>query len=73
MPKRKRRAKPCPHCGSRNTTRIVYGLYAPGPEGMPDDLVLGGCTIFPGQPLRHCLDCDTDFEPREVSGEWSLE
>ena len=48
MPIRKRRAKPCPHCGSRHTTRIVYGLYAPGPEGIPDDIVLGGCTIFPG-------------------------
>ena len=64
----------CPHCGSTNTARILYGMPA-----FDDDLqskldsgkvVLGGCLIQmiekDGQtiivnPDRKCNDCGTEF------------
>jgi hypothetical protein len=55
---RKRRAKPCPHCGSGDTLPIVYGLF----DRFDPRFVPGGCAIFEGQPLRHCQDCGRGFE-----------
>jgi hypothetical protein len=61
--KPKPRRKPCPYCGSRDTGQILYGLYVPDPERpLPDHVVLGGCTIVPGQPQRHCHTCGRDYD-----------
>jgi hypothetical protein len=61
---RKRRAKPCPYCGSGDTLPIVYGLIdKPAPRFVP-----GGCLIEEGQPLRHCNDCGQGFEFRDWGG-----
>lgn len=64
--KRAPRRKPCPHCGSRDTARILYGLYVPDPEHpLPEHTVLGGCTISPHQPLRHCHSCGRGYDFRD--------
>lgn len=61
---RKRRAKPCPYCGSTDTSPIVYGLITePDPRFVP-----GGCCVEDGQPMRHCNDCERGFEFRDMGG-----
>ena len=63
-----RRAKPCPDCGSGDTVPILYGLYGPGSDGLPENIELGGCTIFEGQPMRRCRNCGCGFELRDFGG-----
>lgn len=58
----RRRAR-CPYCGSRDTLPIVYGLIAEPVRRV----VVGGCVIFDGQPLRHCNRCGRGFEFRNMS------
>ncbi|NBX24110.1 MAG: hypothetical protein EBR52_08420 [Microbacteriaceae bacterium] len=46
----------CPTCGTRMKP-IMYGFpSSPPPEDA--DYVLGGCVIFPGQPMFTCPTCD---------------
>ena len=60
---RKPRRKPCPHCGSRDTGRVLYGLYLPDPEHpLPDHVVLAGCCIPADPPQRHCHTCGRDYD-----------
>ena len=60
---RKPRRKPCPHCGSRDTGRIIWGLYAPGLDHhLPDHVVIGGCCIDPGHPQRQCHTCGARYD-----------
>jgi hypothetical protein len=61
---RKRRAKPCPYCGSGDTLPIVYGLI----DHFDPRFVPGGCIIHEGQPLRHCNDCGRGFDFRDWGG-----
>jgi len=51
----------CPHCGSEETVRIVYGLPASGTEYDKRDYVLGGCVIRRNSPTHECRDCDKGF------------
>lgn len=64
----------CPHCGSKNTARYIYGypLYDEEMQRKLNDgkWVLGGCCInaveINGEqvdvmPMRHCNDCKKDF------------
>ncbi len=64
----------CPHCGSVNTARYLYGMLAFSEEMQAkldaDKWVLGGCCIssveINGQsvdtmPARRCNDCKKDF------------
>lgn len=62
--KRTPRRKPCPFCGSRDTLRIIWGLYAPADpdERVPDGAMLGGCCIEPGWPRRHCNACGRRYD-----------
>jgi hypothetical protein len=60
------RARRCPYCGSRNTTHIIYGMYLPPNGVVPDGIVLGGCVILDGQPLRHCHACGRGFDFRDL-------
>jgi DNA-directed RNA polymerase subunit RPC12/RpoP len=60
---RKPRRKPCPYCGSRDTSRIVWGLSVPDPDRpLPDDVLLGGCCVEPGCPERQCNTCGRRFD-----------
>jgi DNA-directed RNA polymerase subunit M/transcription elongation factor TFIIS len=53
--------KKCPNCGAENTVFLFYGL--PNfDELLMQDLdngliVLGGCTIFAGDPKFQCNEC----------------
>jgi hypothetical protein len=63
MAKRKPRRKPCPHCGSRDTGRIIWGLVVPDPDHpWPEHVVLGGCCIDPGYPQRECHTCGRRYD-----------
>ena len=60
---RKPRRKPCPHCGSRDTGQILWGLYAPDPSRpLPDHVVFGGCCVEPGMPRRQCHACGRRYD-----------
>ena len=60
---RKPRRKPCPYCRSRDTSRILYGLYAPNPaRPLPDDAILGGCCVGPDSPRLRCNICGRGSE-----------
>lgn len=53
--------KQCPNCGAKNTACILYGLPKFS-ESLDKDLengliVLGGCTIFEGDPNFKCNEC----------------
>jgi hypothetical protein len=55
---------PCPHCATRKTQRIVYGLLTP--EGAREvskrpDLIAFGCVVFPY--THHCPSCRTHWNP----------
>lgn len=55
----------CPHCGSKNTARYLYG-YPAYDEEMERKLdagkiKLGGCCISEADPSRYCNDCKKDF------------
>lgn len=49
----------CGRCGGR-IVPVAYGF--PGPDmweaAERGDIVLGGCTVFDGQPTRRCTTCD---------------
>lgn len=55
----------CPHCGSRNTATILYGMPAFSEKLQRDldsgKIVLGGCCITGYDPKKHCNDCGEDF------------
>ena len=55
----------CPHCGSRNTANILYGMPAFSEKFQKDldngKIVLGGCCITGFDPKKHCNDCGKDF------------
>lgn len=55
----------CPHCGSKNTARILYGLpaFSPQMEKKLNEgrLYLGGCCIMGNDPDRLCNDCEMEF------------
>ena len=64
----------CPHCGSKNTARYLYGLpaFSEKMQKMLDEgkWALGGCCIstvdiggqaVPTMPGRRCNDCKKDF------------
>jgi hypothetical protein len=54
---RKPRRKPCPLCGSRDTARVIWGLYVGNLLDLPDHVVLGGCCVLPEMPTRYCHTC----------------
>jgi hypothetical protein len=66
---RKGRGTPCPSCGSTDTIAILYGLYAPDGDALPENIALGGCVIIEGQPLRKCRACGLGFEFRDAGEE----
>jgi hypothetical protein len=56
LPARNEEHQDCPTCGTRMKP-IMYGFpSSPPPEDA--DYVLGGCVIFPGQPMFTCPTCD---------------
>lgn len=66
MPTSRRRGRPCPRCGSRDTIPIVFGY--PGPEliaaAQQGEVVLGGCCITGDDPAWRCRSCGKDFGRR---------
>ena len=58
----------CPHCGSTDTARIVYGypVYSDDLKEKLDQkkVHLGGCVIYDEDPDRHCNACEKDFVSR---------
>lgn len=74
---RKRRGVRCPHCGSTNTAKILWGEYEP--DALEDEDVksgkvyLGGCVpemvespedaeeLYIGPATRHCNACDKNY------------
>ena len=58
----------CPHCGSTNTCRIMYGMPALTDKLERDlnagKISLGGCIISFNDPNRHCNECETDFDTK---------
>ena len=55
----------CPHCGSKNTAHIMYGLpdFSPGLIKRLDEgrLRLGGCVLSFGSGDRFCNECEKEF------------
>lgn len=50
----------CPNCKtSQNVSEIVYGLPSREPRE-DENVILGGCMIFEGQPNWVCTKCDWD-------------
>ena len=64
----------CPHCGSKNTARILYGYpaFSPQLERKLDEgrIRLGGCIVTDFDPDRHCNECGRDFST--VPSVWDL-
>ena len=60
--------KKCPHCGSLNVVRILYGmptheaflLYEEG------KIKLGGCCITDSDPEYFCKDCEHEWDKQEA-------
>ncbi len=50
----------CPQCGSKHVAPIMYGL--PTYEGFEvsakEEVILGGCEVYEGQPDYGCFDCN---------------
>ncbi len=55
----------CPHCGSKNTVPIMYGLpvFSPQMEKKLNEgrLQLGGCCLTGNDPDRYCNNCQKEF------------
>lgn len=55
----------CPTCGLRGGVRLAYGF--PGPEMFEaaerGEIVLGGCVVGAGQPVRGCVLCRCKWGP----------
>ncbi len=60
----KKRAKPCPKCGSLDVVPIEYGY--PGPEMMDAAakglIELGGCCVTDDDPRKRCRACGEEFD-----------
>ena len=57
--------EPCPHCGDRDTQRIVFGMLTG--EGFREisqrrDLVAGGCVV--GPYTHACPQCRTSWNSK---------
>jgi hypothetical protein len=60
----------CPRCGALAVVPIVYGMPLPELFEMAErgEVLLGGCTIWPDQPERGCVECGwPDDAPLAVS------
>lgn len=73
----KRRGIRCPHCGSTNAAKILWGMYDPEMYEDPDvksgKLYIAGCSpefvsieyadgsFYMGPAKRHCNDCDKNY------------
>lgn len=53
----------CPHCGSTNVRKIVYGYPSTElwEEELKGKIKLGGCCITENQPNYYCDDCENSF------------
>lgn len=58
----------CPECGSSRTARIVYGYPSPEliEQASRGEVVLGGCVIWPEQPVRACLACGHEWPGKRL-------
>ncbi len=56
---------PCPHCGSEQVARIVYGkppLTRHVLQGLESgEIISGGCLVQQGAPEWHCHSCNQQF------------
>lgn len=68
----RRRAKPCPKCGSPDVVAILYGY--PTPEAMAEavkgTIELGGCCVEGDDPRKLCKGCGEEFDrpPKRRTG-----
>ena len=62
---KKRRARVCPKCKSKNIKTIVYGFLKPKSdkewEEFDKTCVSGGCVIDADSPRFYCADCKERF------------
>jgi hypothetical protein len=62
-PKPRKPRPACPKCGSKNQTRIMYGL--PNAEAekawVRGEIFLGGCCVDSDSPEWHCRDCGEEW------------
>ena len=54
----------CPTC-KIPMSKIVYGLVMPGPG--TEDLILGGCSIYPDMPTIGCKNCGLETRPEKLA------
>lgn len=62
------RRRRCPRCGALAVVPIVYGmpsleLFEMAKRG---EVLLGGCSLWPGQPERGCVECNWPDDPVEL-------
>ena len=59
----------CPHCGSTNVGKYLYGFPGMNQKMMQDELdgkiIIAGCIITDDDPGYHCHNCKRDFGKRE--------
>jgi len=69
MEKMKRTSKKCPHCGSSDLVKIVYGLpdVTAGEAAARGEIILGGCCVTDNDPTHHCNDCEKVFLVKRFS------
>jgi hypothetical protein len=55
----------CPHCGSKRTSRILYGMPSNKLSARLyfklNRIVLGGCVICDDAPSHYCNTCEEGF------------
>jgi hypothetical protein len=68
------RPENCPRCDSKRVADILYGLPDFSDELVrkldAGEIVLGGCTIFEGDPTWHCVACGHRWGEQELPGRW---
>jgi hypothetical protein len=59
----------CPKCKQKRGVTIMYGMPPAPPE---EDEVFGGCVIEEGQPDRHCLNCEHEWQIVRRADPWDI-